>query len=328
MNIAHNSPPVRPSTVRPPTVRLVEVGPRDGLQNEARFVDTAVKEELIRRLVESGLRDIEATSFVHPEAVPQLADAEALWRLLKPPPGVRYTALVPNMTGLTRALAVGVGAIAVFTAASETFNQKNIRCGIEGSLRRIAPVVERARAGGLGVRAYVSCVLGCPYEGPIAPERVASLAGRLHEMGCEEIALGDTIGAGTPLATSRLVEATAARVPIGNIAVHFHDTRGQALANILTCLGLGVTIIDASVAGLGGCPYAPGASGNVATEDVAYMLAGMAIETGVDLPRLIETGRFISAVLGRENRSRVGLAGIKGSEPFTDTLSVGRCWEE
>ncbi len=296
----------------PPAVRLVEVGPRDGLQNEARFVDTAVKADLIRRLAESGLRDIEVTSFVHPKAVPQLADAESVWARLQPAPGVRYAALVPNITGLERALAVGVGAIAVFTAASETFNLKNIRCGIEESLARIAPVVERARAADIRVRAYVSCVLGCPFEGHIDPERVASLAGRLHEMGCEEIALGDNIGAGTPLAARRVVEATASRVPIARIAVHFHDTRGQALANILMCLGLGVSTIDASVAGLGGCPYAPGASGNVATEDVAYMVAGMGIETGIDLPRLIAAGRFISAALGRENRSRVGQAGLPG----------------
>jgi hydroxymethylglutaryl-CoA lyase len=293
----------------PPTVKLVEVGPRDGLQNEPRFLDTATKVEFIRRLAESGLPVIEVASFVHPEAVPQLADAEAVCGLLKPRPGVRYTALCPNLQGLERALAAGVGAIAVFTAASETFNQKNIRCGIEESLRRIAPVVERARAAGLPVRAYISCVLGCPYEGPVSPERVASLAGRLHELGCEEIALGDTIGAGTPLAACCVVEATAHRVPLGRIAVHFHDTRGQALANILACLGLGVSIIDTAVAGLGGCPYAPGASGNVATEDVAYMLRGMGIETGVDLARLIETGRFISAALGRDNRSRVGQAG-------------------
>lgn len=294
----------------PPAVKLVEVGPRDGLQNEARFLDTATKLDFIRRLAESGLPVIEVASFVHPQAVPQLADAEAVCASLTASPGVRYTALVPNLEGLERALASGVKAIAVFTAASETFNHKNIRCGIEASLARIAPVVERARAEGVPVRAYISCALGCPYEGAIAPERVAGLAGRLYGLGCEEIALGDTIGAGTPTAACRLVETSASRVPVEHLALHFHDTRGQALANILACLTLGVSTIDASVAGLGGCPYAPGASGNVATEDLAYMLAGMGIATGVDLPRLIEAGRYISAALGRENRSRVGQAGL------------------
>ncbi len=294
----------------PTCVKIVEVGPRDGLQNEPSSVDTETKVELIDRLSQTGLSAIEVTSFVHPQAIPQLADAETVFTQIKQQPGVSYSALVPNLQGLERALSVGVTEIAVFTAASETFNQKNIRCGIEESLLRFEPVVDRAQSFGIPVRAYISCALGCPYEGAIDPGKVAGLARRLYEMGCQEISLGDTIGIGTPLQSRRLVETMARRLPIEGLALHFHDTRGQALANILACLELGVSIVDTAVAGLGGCPYAKGATGNVATEDVVYMLHGMGIETGIDLEKLITVGRFISNRLGRENQSRVGRAGL------------------
>lgn len=283
----------------PDRVKIVEVGPRDGLQNEARVVDTPTKIEFINRLSATGLTAIEVTSFVHPTSIPQLADAEAVVRGITRRTGVTYFALVPNLRGLERALSVGVNAIAVFTAASETFNQRNIHCGIEGSLSRFTPVLERATSLGIAVRGYISCALGCPYEGEIKPRQVASLAERLYAMGCAEISLGDTIGVGTPLQAQALVDTVAAVVPIERLALHFHDTHGRALANIRACLKLGVSIIDASVAGLGGCPYAPGAPGNVATEAVVAMLEDMGIATGIDLDKLGEAGRFISTKLGR-----------------------------
>lgn len=294
----------------PSYVKIVEVGPRDGLQNEPCFVDTEIKVELIERLSETGLSAIEVASFVHPQAIPQLADAEAVFEGIKQRPGVSYSALVPNLQGLERALSVGVAEVAVFTAATETFNQKNIHGSIEESLARFKPVLDRAPSLGIKVRGYISCALGCPYEGRVDPKRVAGLAHRLYEMGCGEISLGDTIGIGTPLQAQGMLATAAEVVPIERLALHFHDTRGQALANILACLELGASIIDASVAGLGGCPYAKGATGNVATEDVVYMLEGMGIETGIDLERLIAVGRFISQKLGRENQSRVGRAGL------------------
>ena len=292
----------------PQKVTIVEVGPRDGLQNEPAAVPTAVKIELIDRLAACGLPVIEATSFVRPDRVPQLADAEAVYAGIHHRKGVAYPVLVPNLQGLERALAAGVREVAVFTAASETFCRRNIDCSVDESLDRFETVVSRAREVGVETRAYVSCVLGCPYEGPVPVAAVVGVARRLWSMGCREISLGDTIGAGTPLAARALVAAVADEVPLRALAVHFHDTRGQALAGILACLELGVATVDASVAGLGGCPYAPGASGNVATEDVIYMLNGMGVETGVDLDALVDTGRFISAALRRANESRVGRA--------------------
>jgi len=289
-------------------VKIVEVGPRDGLQNEPGVVPTELKIELIDRLGACGLPVIETTSFVRADRVPQLADAEAVYAGIEHRPGVAYPALVPNSTGLQRALAAGVRDIAVFTAASETFCRRNTNCSIQESLQRFEPIVRRARDVGVATRAYVSCVLGCPYEGSVPVATVVDVAKSLWAMGCTEVSLGDTIGAGTPLAARALVAAVADEVPLRALAVHLHDTRGQALAGILACLELGIGTVDSSVAGLGGCPYAPGASGNVATEDVVYMLDGMGVETGIDLDALVETGRFISQALGRNNESRVGRA--------------------
>lgn len=289
-------------------VKLVEVGPRDGLQNERTPIDTDTKVEFIDRLTAAGLPVIEATSFVSPKRVPQLVDAAEVMARIERRTGVAYPVLVPNLKGMERALAAGAREMAVFTAASETFSQKNTNCSIAESLERFEPVLQRARVEGVRVRGYISCVLGCPYEGQVDPARVAAVARALDELGCYEISLGDTIGVGTPLAAQALLRAVAAEVPIARLAVHFHDTYGQALANILACLELGIGVVDASVAGLGGCPYAPGATGNVATEDVLYMLQGMGIDTGVDMDRLIEAGRFINAKLGRETQSRVARA--------------------
>ena len=285
----------------PDRVKIVEVGPRDGLQNEPRVVDTPTKIAFIDRLSATGLTAIEVTSFVHPTSIPQLADAEQVVRGITRRAGVTYFALVPNLRGLERALSVGVDAITVFTAASETFNQRNIHCSIEGSLSRFTPVLARAKSVDIPVRGYISCTLGCPYEGEIKPQQVASLAERLYAMGCAEISLGDTIGVGTPLQAQTLVKTVAAVVPIERLALHFHDTHGRALANIRACLKLGVSIIDASVAGLGGCPYAPGAPGNVATEAVVAMLEDMGIATGIDLDKLSQIRRFISTKLGRKS---------------------------
>ena len=290
----------------PVEIKIVEVGPRDGLQNEPNPIDTDTKVAFINHLSATGLPVIEVTSMVDPKRIPQLADAEAVYKQIIPLEGIIYPVLVPNLKGLERAIAVGAREIAVFTAASESFSQKNANCSIAESLQRIEPVMAGAESQGIRVRGYLSCALGCPYEGKIAPSKVAQLARRLHEMGCTEISLGDTIGVGTPLKAKRMVSLVAEQVPIENLALHFHDTRGQALANILACLELGVSIVDASVAGLGGCPYAKGASGNVATEDLVYMLEGMGISTGVDLDALIATGHFICQQLGRDNQSKVG----------------------
>ena len=292
----------------PDRVRMVEVGPRDGLQNEAKTVPLEVKVELIDRLSATGLQAIEAGSFVSPKWVPQMADTAEVLARIRRAPGVRYPVLVPNLKGLEAALAAGVEEIAVFGAASESFSRKNINCSIAGSLERFRPVVEAARARALRVRGYISCVAGCPYEGPIAPAAVARVAKALHEMGCAEISLGDTIGTGTPRKMQAMIEAVAREVPLERLAVHCHDTYGQALANILACLEAGVAVVDSSVAGLGGCPYAKGASGNVATEDVLYMLDGLGIETGVDLTAVARSGAWISSVLGRPNASKVGQA--------------------
>lgn len=293
----------------PKTVKLVEVGPRDGLQNEPGRVPTATRVALIDRLGAAGLSVIEAGSFVSPKWVPQMADTADVLAAIARRPGVSYPVLVPNMKGMDAALAAtGVEEIAVFGAASESFTQRNTNCSIEQSLARFADVMARARDKGLRVRGYVSCVLGCPYEGPIAPAEVARVAGALFDMGCYEISLGDTIGTGTPLAARNMVEAVAERVPRERLAAHFHDTYGQALANILAVMERGVAVVDSSVGGLGGCPYAKGASGNVATEDVLYMLNGMDIATGVDMTQLLEAGSFIASALGRDPVSKVARA--------------------
>ena len=292
----------------PQRVRIVEVGARDGLQNEKAILPAATKIELIDRLSDTGLDTIEATSFVSPKWVPQLADAADVYTAIRRKPGVRYPVLVPNLQGYERARAVGVTDIAVFTAASEAFNRKNINASIDESIERFMPVMERARADGVSVRGYVSTVLGCPYQGDVPVSDVVRVARRLHELGCYEVSLGDTIGIGTPAKARAMLAAVAAEVPMAALAVHFHDTRGQALANILACLELGVAVVDSSVSGAGGCPYARGATGNVASEDVVYMLHGMGIATGIDLDKLIETGRWLSAQLARDNGSKVGKA--------------------
>jgi hydroxymethylglutaryl-CoA lyase len=294
----------------PSQVRIVEVGARDGLQNEKTIIPTATKIELIDRLSATGLRTIEATSFVSPKWVPQLADASEVFRRIAKKPGVSYPVLVPNLQGYERAREVGATQIAIFTAASEAFNRKNINASIDESIERFVPVLERARADRVKVRGYVSTVLGCPYQGEVPVGDVVRVAKRLHELGCYEISLGDTIGIGTPGNARAMLRAVAGEVPIAALAVHFHDTRGQALANILTCLEEGVTVVDSSVSGAGGCPYAKGATGNVASEDVVYMLEGMGIATGIDLPALIETGLWLSAQLGRATSSRVARASV------------------
>ena len=292
----------------PSSVRLVEVGPRDGLQNEAAQISTAVKIELVARLGAAGIRHIEAASFVSPKWVPQMGDAREVMAGIHRREGVIYSALAPNMKGFEGALASRVDEVAVFTAASEAFTQKNINCSIAESLTRFAPVIEAARAHGIRVRGYVSTVLGCPYAGDIEPSQVARVSRALLDMGCYEISLGDTIGTGTPLKAKRMLEAVAREVPISQLAAHFHDTYGQALANLYAVLEEGLAVVDASVAGLGGCPYAKGASGNVASEDVVYMLNGLGIDTGIDLQQLVDTGHWIAGQLGRSNGSKVGLA--------------------
>lgn len=298
----------------PQKVTLVEVGPRDGLQNEPDHVPLAAKLRLIDDLGAAGLRVIEAGSFVNPKWIPQMADSEAVFAGLERRPGVRYTALTPNLQGFERALAAGADEVAVFGAASEAFSQKNINCSIAESLQRFEPLMYAARQAGLPVRGYISCVLGCPYEGSIDPAMVLQVARRLLELGCYEVSLGDTIGTGSPGSMLRLLECLLTEIPAAKLALHCHDTYGQALANILVGLQHGIATVDASVAGLGGCPYARGASGNVATEDVLYMLDGLGIETGVDMAALVEAGQRISATLGRPTGSRVARAmGGKGN---------------
>ncbi len=292
----------------PHKVKIVEVGARDGLQNEAEIIPAAVKVALIDRLAAAGIATIEAGAFVSPKWVPQMADTAEVLAGIERRAGVSYPVLVPNMKGFEAAAAAGVVEIAVFGAASETFTRKNINCSIAESLERFAPVCEAAKAAGMKVRGYVSCVLGCPYEGAIAPQTVAEVAAKLADLGCYEISLGDTIGVGTPVKAQAMLAAVIDILPVERLAVHFHDTYGQALANILACLELGVAVVDSSVAGLGGCPYAKGASGNVASEDVLYMLDGLGIETGVDLYRLATAGRFISDHLGRPPASKVAQA--------------------
>ncbi|RAH38032.1 hydroxymethylglutaryl-CoA lyase [Halomonas sp. SL1] len=292
----------------PTHVRLVEVGPRDGLQNEPEAIDTGTKLALIDRLGAAGLTHIEAASFVSPKWVPQMADHREVMHGLRRHEGVTYSALTPNLKGLEAALECGVDEVAVFGAASEAFSRKNINCSVAESLERFAPVLERAREANVRVRGYVSCVLGCPYEGEIAPARVAEVARALHEMGCYEVSLGDTIGTGTPLKAKRMLEAVTRDVPMERLGAHFHDTYGQALANLYAVLEEGIAVIDSSVAGLGGCPYAKGASGNVASEDVVYLLDGLGIAHGVDLEKLAAAGSWITRAIGRPNRSKAGVA--------------------
>ena len=293
-----------------PFVRIVEVGARDGLQNEKTIIPAATKIELIDRLSATGLRTIEATSFVSPKWIPQLADAREVFSGITKKPGVAYPVLVPNLQGYERAREVGATEVAIFAAASESFSRKNINASIDESIERFVPVLERARTDGVKVRGYVSTVLGCPYQGEVPIADVVRVAKKLHDLGCYEISLGDTIGIGTPGNARAMLRAVAGEVPMSALAVHFHDTRGQALANILACIEEGVAVVDSSVSGTGGCPYAKGATGNVASEDVVYMLEGMGFATGIDLPALIATGLWLSEQLGRATSSRVARASM------------------
>ncbi len=289
-------------------VRVQEVGARDGLQNEPQTVPADIKVDLIERLARAGLPAVEAGAFVSPKWVPQMADSEEVFRRIERREGVTYPALTPNMRGFDRALAVGVTEVGVFAAASETFSQRNTNCTIEESLERFRPVCAAAQEAGVKVQGYVSTVLGCPYEGEIDPGIVADLCGRLDEMGCYRVSLGDTVGVGTPSKAAALIDRVAEAVPLNAIGIHFHDTYGQALANTLACLDRGVRVVDSSVSGLGGCPFAPGAAGNLATEDLIYMLDGLGMETGVDLDAVAEAGAFITGWLGRAPASRVAQA--------------------
>jgi len=289
----------------PEQVRIVEVGPRDGLQNEIISLGVETKTELVNRLTASGLRYIEVGSFVSPKWVPQMAGSEEIFTQLPKGGNNTYTALTPNMRGLDRAIECGVKEVAVFAAASEEFSQRNINCSIAESLERFTPVLEKSLDLGISVRGYVSCVMGCPYEGPTDPQKVSNVAKALLKMGCYEISLGDTIGVGTPADIERLLAVLLSQIPATKLAVHMHDTYGQALANVLVALQKGITVVDSAVAGLGGCPYAKGASGNLATEDLVYMLNGLGIDHGVDLPKLISAGDYICEKLNRVNTSKV-----------------------
>ena len=298
----------------PQSVKIVEVGPRDGLQNEAISVPVEVKVALIDKLVDAGLSVVESGSFVSPKWVPQMASSGEVYHSIQKRSNVSYPMLVPNMKGLEAALQAGVEEIAIFAAASETFTQKNINCSIEQSLERYQQVVQKAQAENIKIRGYISCVLGCPYEGKVANDLVSKLALRLQDLGCYEISLGDTIGVGNPASALAMVEAVAQKIDINQLAAHFHDTYGQGLVNIYAVLKAGITVFDSSIAGLGGCPYAKGASGNVATEDLLYMLDGMKIETNVDLDKLLIAGDYINQFLGRSSTSRVALAMVKRSK--------------
>lgn len=292
----------------PTSVKIVDVGPRDGLQNQPERVSLEAKVQLVDMLSESGLKAIEAGAFVSPKWVPQMADTADVMARIQRRPGVSYPVLTPNIKGYEAALAAKCDEVAIFGAASETFSQKNINCSIDESLERFRPVAERAIADGIKVRGYISCVLGCPYEGDIAPDAVSDVARALLEMGCYEVSLGDTIGIGTPGKAAAMIDAVAEFVPSEQLAAHFHDTYGQALANLLAVMERGVAVVDTAVAGLGGCPYAKGASGNVATEDVLFMLNGMGIETGVDLDQVLSASAFISDAIGKPPASKVALA--------------------
>ncbi|XP_007574236.1 PREDICTED: hydroxymethylglutaryl-CoA lyase, mitochondrial isoform X1 [Poecilia mexicana] len=302
---------VKAAHALPQTVKIVEVGPRDGLQNEKTVVPTEAKINLINMLSESGLPVIEATSFVSPKWVPQMADQVEVMKGISKKPGVSYPVLTPNLKGFQAALKAGASEVAIFGAASELFSKKNINCSVEESLQRFEEVMKAAKEAAVPVRGYVSCVVGCPYEGQVAPEKVAHVAKRLYSMGCYEISLGDTIGVGTPGSMTKMLEAVTKEVPVSALAVHCHDTYGQALANILIALQMGISVVDSSVAGLGGCPYAQGASGNVATEDVVYMLHGLGIKTGVDLSKLMDAGAFICRTINRKTSSKVAQATCK-----------------
>ncbi len=294
-------------------VKIVEVGPRDGLQNEATMISTEIKVELIERLVNAGLRNVESASFVSPRWVPQMGDASAVMRGITQQPDIVYSALVPNLKGFEAALEVGVKEIAIFSAASEAFCQKNTNCSIAESLNRFESIMQMAQANDVKVRGYVSTVLGCPYQGDVDVSAVVDVSKHLYQMGCYEISLGDTIGVGTAYKVKQLIEQVEKAVPMHNIGVHFHDSYAQALTNIYAALEMGVNVIDSSVAGLGGCPYAKGASGNVATEDVVYLLNGLGIESGVDLQELVGIGHWICDKLGKTNQSRVGQAMLQKS---------------
>ncbi|MBA2651983.1 MAG: hydroxymethylglutaryl-CoA lyase [Tatlockia sp.] len=292
----------------PQQVTIVEVGPRDGLQNESSFVATEKKIELINLLSQSGLQNIEITSFVSAKAIPQLADNEAVFTTIDKVASVRYSALVPNLRGMTKALELGLKEIAVFTAASETFNQRNINCSIAESIARFEPVIEMAKAQKVRVRAYISCALGCPYEGEISPKQVQAVASQLLALGIDELCLGDTIGVGTPRQTKRVVNEVLELIPSSQLAMHFHDTYGQAVANIFASLECGINRFDSAVAGLGGCPYARGATGNVATEDVLYLMHGLGIKTGIDIFKIVAAGDMICKAMGKKNQSKVANA--------------------
>ena len=292
----------------PKSVKIVEVGPRDGLQNETTCLDTDTRVQLITQLADAGLSYIEAGSFVSPKWVPQMAGSDKVFARLPANSSTTYAALTPNMQGLERALESGVKEVAVFAAASESFSQKNINCSIADSIDRFVPLIEKAFSADITVRGYISCVLGCPYEGDIKPQQVAEVADKLLALGCYEVSLGDTIGVGTPGSTEALLSTLLTHLPADKLAVHMHDTYGQALANILVALQQGIAVVDSSVAGLGGCPYAQGASGNVATEDLVYMLNGLGIEHGVDLQQLIAAGNMICSKLNRANGSKVARA--------------------
>jgi hydroxymethylglutaryl-CoA lyase len=298
-------------------VRIVEVGPRDGLQNERQTVSTDTKLELIGRLADAGLRDIEAASFVSPKWVPQMADHAEIMRRLQRRPGVSYPVLVPNLKGYEAAVAAGAVEVAVFASASEAFSQRNINCSIAESIERFEPVFEAAQRDGVKVRGYVSCVVGCPYEGKVAPERVADVSAALYDRGCCEVSLGDTIGVGTPGSVQRMLQAVAGRVPVAALAGHYHDTYGMAVANVHASWQFGLRVFDSSISGLGGCPYARGASGNVATEDVVYLLQGMGADAGVDLGALVEVSAWISTALHRKPSSRVTRAMLAGRHAAT-----------
>ena len=292
----------------PKSVKIVEVGPRDGLQNEQGLVSLTAKVALVEQLADAGCTVIETGSFVSPKWVPQMADSAAVFKKINRQNHVRYTALTPNLRGLEAAIKSKVDEVAIFGAASEAFSQKNINCSIAESLARFLPVIELAQKHQLPVRGYVSCVLGCPYEGDVSPQKVAEVSQQLMNMGCYEISLGDTIGSGTPVKTQLMLDAVLDFIPKNKLAVHFHDTYGQALANILIALQQGISVVDSAVSGLGGCPYAKGASGNVATEDLVYMLHGMNIETGINLERLTQAGLNMMQALGRQSNSKVALA--------------------
>ncbi len=292
----------------PPFVTIIEVGPRDGLQNESSFVPTSSKIELINALSQTGLKHIEVTSFVSAKVIPQLADGMDIFHAINKPSDVHFSALVPNELGMEKALAAGVKEIAIFTAASEQFNQRNINCTIAESIARFAPVMKMAKAQNIPVRAYISCVLGCPYEGKITPKEVLNVAYQLMDLGADELSLGDTIGVGTPKQTQSLITTLKSSLPLATLAMHFHDTYGQAIANIFAALECGITRFDSSVAGLGGCPYARGATGNVATEDVLYLMHGLGIETGIDIFKIVDAGDRICKVLGKKNQSKVANA--------------------